>query len=1206
MVGVLFFARPTAHAAWYTTGGTWNYRQKITINHLKVPNADQANFPVLIKITDQNNTVFTKAKADGSDIIFVASDETTKLSYEIEKFSTSSNNKELDAWVKISSLSHTADTTIYMYYGNSTATAPAASVAQDVWSNGYAGVWHATNASTTTIADSVSTNTGTKKAVGEPVEVDGKIGLAQNYDGVNDYITGVGTALGNAGNNANITLSGWVNLDNVSGVRSIFNKGQNGSCFNYGVRITNGILKATNSTNDFQVNDTAITTGGWHYVSIVYNSSGAIGYVDNTVGTLNTSAKTTTCVINNWVMGVRVYNDLTAGLFDGSIDEFRIANSTRSADWIATEYANQNDPASFFSLDAEAIGDQIASSNPTTIGSYSTSNKTVPLASDTYYNYPTPYFEWSGAGDTGNTYVSGVAGYYSYFGTTCDSDPDQSRGILSDTGGGLHYSTSANITIPDLGTNDGTYCLRIKTQDNAGNISATTWQAFTYKYDQTTPAAPTYITVNPSGYSSVDSFEFSWPVVVDTAGSTLAGYQYKRGNGTDAWSATITANSIADIVSYQTSDNIFLVRSIDVAGNTSASVQTTYNFSNASPVKPTGLTATPSISDVNSFAFSWTAPVHTRPIVDYGYSLNAAPTLTNLHWTGSDSTTLAADHFASRQGVNTLYLVAKDDSGAYALAEANYALVDFNCTTAAPPIPATVSISDSSDQVLARYMLTLQWMAGSTGSPQAGDGQDIATFDHYSVERSIDGVSYAEIATIPSTAYIDASGLDSATEYYYQIRAVDNAGAASAASTVVSKIPTGKFTTPPTIAKEPTVSAQSTTATLVWAVNRVTSGSVRYGTTQGSLGDSRLDPIVATEHTIILTGLQPGKTYYYQVQSLDALREYTLESAYSTTYSFTTKAAPLIANVLVSSISLTSADVSWETTSASNTKVHLGTSLSYGTILPENDTSMTTRHSVKLTKLADTTKYHFKILGLDIDGNLLSSDDYVFETLQMPTIFAIEAKPDFSGATPIITVTWSSNVPISSGIDYTPKSAGDTVTFSQSQSLMTLTHQVILGNLLDITDYQFTLSGADQFGNKAVSDLQVVKTVADTRPPQITNINIESSNVGTGSINEAKIVVSWVTDEMASSQVAYNTGLNGVDYEQKTSPDTSLTQNHMVIVSGLKPGAPYHLQVLSADQIGNLAKSPDQAVVTGQVAASVFSIISQTMNNLFGWIGLKI
>jgi hypothetical protein len=172
-----------AEAAWYTAGGTWNYRQKITIDHTKVPNTDQTDFPVLLKITDQSNPVFTKAQSDGDDILFTSSNQTTKLSWEIEKFTTTLGSRELDVWVKISSLSHLTDTVVYLYYGNSAATGPSAAEKQAVWSNGYVMTQHMNDATISTITDSTSNaNTGTKVSANEPTEADGKIAKAQSFD----------------------------------------------------------------------------------------------------------------------------------------------------------------------------------------------------------------------------------------------------------------------------------------------------------------------------------------------------------------------------------------------------------------------------------------------------------------------------------------------------------------------------------------------------------------------------------------------------------------------------------------------------------------------------------------------------------------------------------------------------------------------------------------------------------------------------------------------------------------------------------------------------------------------------------------------------------------------------------------------------------------------------------------------------------------
>jgi hypothetical protein len=42
-------------------------------------------------------------------------------------------------------------------------------------------------------------------------------------------------------------------------------------------------------------------------------------------------------------------------LYDGVLDEVRISNVARSADWILTEYNNQSDPGSFYTIGSEIV-----------------------------------------------------------------------------------------------------------------------------------------------------------------------------------------------------------------------------------------------------------------------------------------------------------------------------------------------------------------------------------------------------------------------------------------------------------------------------------------------------------------------------------------------------------------------------------------------------------------------------------------------------------------------------------------------------------------------------------------------------------------------------------------------------------------------------------------------------------------------------------
>src|SRR4030095_13438745 len=120
--------------SWYNS--SWLYRKAITIDYTKVSAGAHTNFPVLINITDAD--LQTKAQADYDDILFTSADGTTKLDHEVESYT--SGTGALVAWVEIPSLSSSANTVIYMYYGNAGAT-PQQNIT-GTWNTNYKGVWH--------------------------------------------------------------------------------------------------------------------------------------------------------------------------------------------------------------------------------------------------------------------------------------------------------------------------------------------------------------------------------------------------------------------------------------------------------------------------------------------------------------------------------------------------------------------------------------------------------------------------------------------------------------------------------------------------------------------------------------------------------------------------------------------------------------------------------------------------------------------------------------------------------------------------------------------------------------------------------------------------------------------------------------------------------------------------------------------------------
>ena len=95
----------------------WSYRRAVTITNNT--STELTDYQVRIEL-NSSNFDFSKANADGSDIRFTKDDGETLLAYWIEKWD--SPNEEAIIWVKVPSIPANGDVTIYMYYGNPSAT----------------------------------------------------------------------------------------------------------------------------------------------------------------------------------------------------------------------------------------------------------------------------------------------------------------------------------------------------------------------------------------------------------------------------------------------------------------------------------------------------------------------------------------------------------------------------------------------------------------------------------------------------------------------------------------------------------------------------------------------------------------------------------------------------------------------------------------------------------------------------------------------------------------------------------------------------------------------------------------------------------------------------------------------------------------------------------------------------------------------------
>lgn len=820
--------------------------------------------------------------------------------------------------------------------------------------------------------------------------------------------------------------------------------------------------------------------------------------------------------------------------------------------------------------------------NPTNLNVYQNLDKGSTIVSGVWTNSTTPFIEWSGATDGENG--SGVAGYYTYFGLGETADP----AVLGT------YTTATSITGVGL-TSGNSYYFKIKTKDNASNITSDIGTTFIYRFDNIGPSNPVTISADPPGYTATNSFAFTWSGATDI-GSSVASYCYKVGvGGSETCIEGIGITGVTGIEAYQTGTNTFYLKTRDVAGNYATDWATaSFYFSSIAPGAPINLSVGPTSNMVNEFAFSWQAPTlfyGQQSGLRYYYSINEEPQASNVNKIGLAVTYLSKGAYATRKDSNTFYVVAMDEAGN--INYNNFASVNFDAKTSAPGIPKNVDISDVSVKETSNWRLATAWE-----SPEAS-GSGIANYKIYQSKTagancSTDMDDFKLVSSTTSESFVDTNL--SQVKYYYCVVACDSTNECSAPSSTVSLLPDGKWRVAPTLIGEPEVTVKTKSALVNWSTNRTSSSFVKYGKSSGSYGDEVGTSEQVAAHVISLTGLDPGTTYYYKTLWTDE----DGNTGESEEGSFTTNPAPMISTVKISDVSLYSAYVTFTIKSATRAAIQYGKTTTYGESVELSTSVVESQNSVKLENLEQGTKYHLRIQAYDEEDNVFTSDDYIFETLPLPKLLNVKIQQVKGMPTATLRLLWQSNTSVSSFVTYYPTVKPE---MAKDQVKLTLikNHEIVLSDLADDTEYTLVIKGKDKMGNSAETVIQKMKTSADMRPPTISNISIETVVSGVGDEAKAQVIVAWDTDEPATSQIEYGQG-TGSDYPNKTQKDSNLTLNHSVTISDLEPTQVYHLRILTEDKMANMSQSYDNVVITPKETSSALNLVIQNLSKSFGFI----
>lgn len=362
----------------------YSYYRTLTIDKNKVASSTgdtYTNFPVLVSSTLASlKTVSNGGNVtsdNGYDIVFATSttDGTLILQHEIEKYASTTG--EFIAHVKLPSVSTSTNTTIYMFYGNSNVVYTQESGIK-TWNSNYKSVWHMDEDPSLTapqMSDSTSNgrNATSNGSMTSGDSIYGKIGKALDFDGSNDYLS-----TGITYNDSAFTYSFWSYGGRDTG-GSMYQIGE-GSASGRDVGVSIADLK-------YQVYEPVATgllagtfaKNTWHYLTYTHDGTTGRLYLNGTQVDSNNFSPATG--------GAMTIASYFGGFYwQGYMDEVRVSNTARSADWIYTEWCNQvgADTCAFMT-----IGNEVPTggtpSTPPTPGAFNNTNSVVRIVNTTIY-----------------------------------------------------------------------------------------------------------------------------------------------------------------------------------------------------------------------------------------------------------------------------------------------------------------------------------------------------------------------------------------------------------------------------------------------------------------------------------------------------------------------------------------------------------------------------------------------------------------------------------------------------------------------------------------------------------------------------------------------------------------------------------------------------------------------------------------------------
>ncbi len=328
------------------TSGSWSNSLLYAMNPGATGiTANVANFPVLLRLNSANNSAIFSSTTSPNDLRFARSSNTNvHYPYQIEQW-----NKTLQQaviWVLVDTVfSGSTSQGITMYWGNSGAAADSSGKAVFNIGNGFAAVWHLNNNLTTGNFPGLSDATGNGYGLTAhgTTHIDaGIIDSAAAFAGASSSYLSNASVLGSP---TVVTLSTWVADSETSGEQDFLSLDNSPT-------LTTTVGGGSDMFYEYSggwygCGSTPLTTS-WTYVTAVVNPTGAGGgaagewvYQNGVqIGTAAYTAAIDYAGAATW-LGDNEASGNTGRFLKGPMNEARVENVPRSANWILLNYINQ-------------------------------------------------------------------------------------------------------------------------------------------------------------------------------------------------------------------------------------------------------------------------------------------------------------------------------------------------------------------------------------------------------------------------------------------------------------------------------------------------------------------------------------------------------------------------------------------------------------------------------------------------------------------------------------------------------------------------------------------------------------------------------------------------------------------------------------------------------------------------------------------------